>query len=280
MRGAGMRGMVLIAVLWLVAALSILVSGMASSVRGEARLLSQARQRAVAGGVGDAAIHLVLQQMVVRPEPLSRMVFVDTVYHGTPVRVQVMPLNGLIDLNTAELPLLAQLFAVAGGLPRQAADALAQAAVETRQLRTPQGDTQNFEAPEDLLRVPGVDYMLYAKVAPLVVAGERGSGRVNPLAAPVSVLSVLAGGDVGTATRIASSRDAGQVGVDTTGLGAGFLDNGGAQAIRLDAQVPLADGGWLHVSRSVSLNRSVRDGMPWRTFKTEYGFEGVPRKTS
>lgn len=277
---SGQRGMVLIAVLWIVAALSILVTGMVRTVREEARVLSQARQRAVAGGVGDAAIHLVLQQLVESPRPVARIVFVDTVYRGTPVRVQVMPLNGLIDLNTAGVPLLSQLYAVAGGVPRQTAEALAQATVETRSARTPQGVAARFEAPEDLMRVPGVGYELYARLSRLVTAGSRGSGKVNPMAAPFEVLTVLAGGNTAVASRIATLRDAGQEGVDTTALEAGLVDNTAGRMFRLDARVPLADGSWLHVLRSVSLSRSDREGLPWRTFQMDYGFEAMPRKTS
>lgn len=274
------KGMVLIAVLWIVAALSILVTGMVRTVREEARVLSQARQRAVAGAIGDAAIHLVLQQLVESPRPVARIVFVDTLYRGTPVRVQVMPLNGLVDVNTADVPLLSQLYAVAGGVPRQAALALAQTTVEVRGLRTAQGEPARFEAPEDLMRVPGVDYELYARLSRLVTAGGRGSGKVNPMAAPFEVLTVLAGGNAAVASRIAALRDAGQEGVDTTALEAGLVDNTAGRTFRLDARVPLADGSWLHVFRSVSLSGSNREGLPWRTFQMDYGFEAMPRKTS
>lgn len=274
------RGMVLIAVLWIVAALSLLVSGMARTVRSEAQVQSQARLRAVAGGVGDAALHLVLQQLVASAQPPAAMVFVDVVYRGTQVRVQVMPLNGLIDLNTAAAPLLAQMYVVAGGLPRQAAEALAQATVDFRSRRTAQGEAARFEAPEDLMGVPGVGYELYARLSRLVTAGGRGSGRVNPMAAPVEVLTVLAGGNAAVAARIGAQRDAGQAGVDTTALEAGFIDSSAGRLFRLDARVPLADGAWLHVVRSISLNGSDRDGLPWRTFQLDSGFEAVPRKTS
>lgn len=274
------RGMVLIAVLWIVAALSILVTGMAQTVRSEAKVLSQARQRAVAGGVGDAAIHLVLQQLIASPRPVARLVFVDTEYRGTPVRVQVMPLNGLIDINAASAPLLARTYAVAGGLAPQAAEVLAQATVAARNERTPQGQAASFAAPEDLLRVPGMDYQLYARLSRLLTAVGRGSGRINPMAAPTEVLTVLAAGNAALAARIAAQRDAGEEGVDTTMLEAGFVDNGISRAIRLDARVPLADGSWLHVVRSVALTGSNRDGLPWRSFEVDSGFQAVSRKTS
>lgn len=267
------RGMVLIAVLWMVAALSILVTGMTRSVREEARVMALARQRVAAGGIGDAAIHLVLQEMAARTTPLARLVHVDTVYRGTPVRVQIVPLNGLVDINDAPAPLLASLYAVAGGLQRPAAEALAQATLQTRTRRDARGVPERFLATEDLLRVPGVDYPLYARLSRLITAEQRTGGRVNPLAAPPEVLAVLANGNADTAARIAAQRDAGQEGIDTTRLEAGFIATTSAQRFRIDARVPLPDGSWLHVVRGIDLGSQARESLPWRTFYTERWFE-------
>jgi general secretion pathway protein K len=274
-------GMVLIAVLWIVAAISLVVVGMMHSVRQEVRMLSTTRALAVAGGVGEAAIHMALRQLAAQNAPPLRMVTLDLAYRQTPVVVRVMPLNGLIDLNAAQAPLLAALYEVAGGLSRDAAQALAQ---QTIAYRTPSigASAERFEAPEDLLRVPGVDYDRYARLAPLVTAGGGGSGSggVNALAAPVEVLEVLAGGNAGIALRIAASRDAGATGVDTTDLPAAFLENTPAQRYRIEARVPLADGAWLHVARWVALSGGVQERLPWRTFQTEHWVEPAPRKSS
>ena len=45
----GERGLALVAVLWLVAALSLIVTGLVASVRSETRLVSGAREGVVAG---------------------------------------------------------------------------------------------------------------------------------------------------------------------------------------------------------------------------------------
>ena len=58
------HGLALVAVLWLVAALSLIVTGLVASVRSETRLVSSAREGVVAGVAGDAAIHVVLHGMV------------------------------------------------------------------------------------------------------------------------------------------------------------------------------------------------------------------------
>src|SRR5690606_9190434 len=111
---------------------------------------------------------------------------------------------------------------------------------------------------------------LYAKIAPLLTADQPGGDRVNAMAAPETVLLVLAGGDAGKVASMAAQRASGTVGIDTTGLMGEFIDNNAAtQRFRLTARIPLADGGAVVVARSVNLSPSVRDGMPWHTYRFE-----------
>lgn len=270
------HGMALIAVLWIVAALSILVTGMSQAVRGEARLVSSARQVVVAGALGDAAIHLVLQAMVVSTEPLLRLTTVQTQYQGQSIDVQILPLNGLIDINSAPEPLLARLFTMAGGVASADAAGLAHAAVELRATRGALGRPLGFDAPEDLLSVPGFDYDLYANIAPLITADQAGSGQVNPLAAPEGVLVILADGNVARAANMAAERSAGSISIDTTTLTGDYINNAATRRFRLQARVPLLDGGWVLASRSVDLQTASSDGLPWRTFRTEQRLEPRP----
>lgn len=273
------HGVVLIAVLWMVMALSIIVTGLTRNVRDEARMLSVARQTAQAGALADAAIQLVLQGMAFEAKAVDRLTVVQTQYLGQAIAVQVMPLNGLIDINAAQVPLLTRLFTVAGGVPDAAAQSLAEAVVEYRQQRTPQGSFKRFEAPEELMRLPGFSYDLYARLSGLVTADIRGSGLVNALAAPAGVLAVLAGGNAQLAGQIAAQRDSGQVGFDMTGLEAGFIGSGVVRRFRLQARVPLADGSAMLVARYVDLNPRPRDGLPWTTFHMQRDVEPAPRRS-
>ena len=275
------RGMVLIAVLWMVAALSILVTGMTRSVREEVRTLTLSRQSVEGMALGDAAIQLVLQEMVSRPaNAVASLVQVQTVYRGVTMQVQVVPLNGLIDLNSAPEALLVSLYLVAGGLTPESASILAQATVQARQQRDARGAQKRFEAPEDLLQIQGMDYPLYARLSGLVTTDLRGAGKVNPLAAPLGVLTVLAAGNAEVASRIAQGRSAGAAVVDTTALDAAFVQNTSVKRFRFQARVPLADGAWLNVSRSVDLNARGRDGVPWHTFHTSHSIDPFPRQNS
>ena len=270
-------GVVLVAVLWIVMALSIIVTGLSRSVRDEAKMLSAARQGAHASALGDAAIQLVLQQMAVDSKPVDRMVTVPVQYQGQQMAVQVMPLNGLVDINSAQPALLARLLVVAGGLPDSAAGSLAQAIVDYREQRTAQGVQRRFEAVEDLMRVPRVDYDLYARLSGLVTADIPGGGTVNPMAAPSAVLQVLAGGNATMAQQIDTLRQSGQAGVDLTGLDATFIGTGTVRRYRMQARVSVADGGAFIVTRYVDVNPRWRDGLPWTTFHMQREVEPAPR---
>jgi general secretion pathway protein K len=218
----------------------------------------------------------VLQAMAARTQPVARLERVPVAFGGQGIEVEVMPLNGLIDLNRAPTSLLAVLFEVAGQLEPQRASGLARA-VATARIPVPgTAAGPRFEAVEDLLQLPGVDYDLYARLTRLVTTDSAGSGRVNAMAAPAEVLRVLSQGDAGLAERIAASRDAGNAGVDTTALPAAFLDNAAATRFRLVARVALGDGRRLASMRLVDMGRVGRDGVPWRVFHAEEQFEPMP----
>lgn len=263
------QGMALIAVLWLVAALSLMVTGVSGVVRQEAKVVGVAKDKVTAQALGDAAVVMVLQQLAADRTILQEITETSVNYQGTQVAVSVMPLNGLININGASLPLLAALIGVGGGLPEGAAQELAVAILDRRERSSLDGRRpERFEAIEDLMQVPGINYDLYARLAPLITASTTGSGgaTVNPLAAPPQVLRVLANGDEGIAARIAASR--GQPGLDTTGLDANLARPGGAQRrYRITAQVPMADGRIFLVDRSVYFGARTRDGLPWYTFE-------------
>lgn len=273
------QGMVLIAVLWIVAALSIIVTGITRSVREEARMMSLARQGVEFSALGDAAIQLALQEMVSRTVPVGRLTQVDTTYRGISIPVEIMPLNGLININTASVALLSRLYTLAGGVPENAAEILAQATVEARERRDSRGSQVRFEAAEDLLQVPSIDYILYARLSGLITADLRGAGKVNPLAAPLKVLTILASGNAAAASKIAADREAGLEVIDTTALDATLIDSSTVRRFRLQARVPLPSGAGLLVSRSVDLIGRSSDGAPWQTFHSSYGMEPLHRKT-
>jgi general secretion pathway protein K len=267
---------VLVAVLWIVAALSILVTGMVQAQRDEIRLVAAARQTVQGSALGNAAIQLVLQQIAGRVEPVSRMARIEVAYGGLAIPVQVIPLNGLIDLNRAPEQLLAAAFFIAGKVDPERAAVLAKTVIAARTAPAFSPARPRFESIEDLLQVPGVDFALYARLSSVITTDSTGGGRVNPMAAPESVLLVLSGGDAGRAARIAANRDSGGAGVDTTDLPAQFIDAAVSTRFRLVAQVPVPDGRRLLSSRMVEFRRVAPEGVPWRIFQAEDRFEPGP----
>ena len=261
--------MALIAVLWIVAAMAILVAGMGQSVRQQIRVVASARDAVVAQAQADAAIQLTLQALQTAPQPPTAMQAHGVEFGGVPVQVIIQPLNGFIDIDRAPAPLLAALLEVAGGLPAGQAETLAQTLVDWRGSRPDgAGGPYHFEAVEDLLLVPGIDYALLERLRPLITTDEAGGGQVNPLAANADVLAVLARGNTARAAQIAAARDAGQTGIDTTALDSRFLATGSTGRYRLEARVPAGEGRIEAFSRTVALGENP-SGVPWRTLRTE-----------
>ena len=266
------RGMALIAVLWIVAALAILATGMTQSVRQQVRVTALTLDAVAAQAVGDGAIALALQALQTMPQRPQQAVTETVTYGGADIAVEVMPLDGLISLNGASVPLLTALLQVAGGLPAPQAEALAQQLDDWRAGRGGELGTpvpRHFEAPEDLLLVPGVDYALYARLAPLVSADLGGASRVNPQAAPPGVLAVLADGNQARVAAYLGQRASGQPGLDTTGFQTAFIDTAGSNLYRLRASVPLEAGKMLHLTQDVALGSGSSRIAPWRVLRTD-----------
>ena len=259
------RGVAMVAVLWVVAALSILVTGLVQTQREEIRTASSARQRLKADAVGQGAIYLAVQALLAQVRQPDRLYRITMPYDGVEVMVEVQPFTGLVDINIAPAPLLAALFTVNGGVDPATSERLAAAVVAMREAR-PAEPPPRFKAPEELLNVEGIDYDLYARLAHLVTADSRGSGRINPLAASPEVLLLLAGGDQGLANQTAAKRDAGVAGMDTTGLQTAFTDESASSRLRFKAYVPFPDGS-VAVVRDIDISPVAEGTAPWRTLR-------------
>ncbi|MBS0402855.1 MAG: general secretion pathway protein GspK, partial [Proteobacteria bacterium] len=118
-------GMALIAVLWIVAALSLMVIGVTGTVRQQVQAAGNQRDQISGRALGEAAAALVVQQLQVERQRPTGLVEVPVSYGGVEMSVQVAPLDGLISLNGAPPDLLAALLQVAGGLPVAQAQELA-----------------------------------------------------------------------------------------------------------------------------------------------------------
>lgn len=260
------RGMALIAVLWLVASMSLIIAGVVRSVRSEIQSTGTQRQLTLGGASADAAILLALQRLQMRPNALPKDMQTLTVsFDNASYAVQVMPLNGLLDINNAPVNLLADLYQFVANVSPDAALNLAQATLATRQTKSAKGRTLGFDAVPDLMRVPSMRYEVYVKVAPLLTADiKNGSGRINPLAAPLPLLGVLASGNQVRADHFASQRNANTAILDTSFFKPELIEMAASNYLALQVDVPLPDG---HVTRKawrVFWGSDAQSGLPWR----------------
>jgi len=280
------HGLALVAVLWIAAALMITATGVVYAVRNEVRTVASFRELAVAGALGDAGVLLVARELAAAAKQEGRLQQYDTQFEQAVVGVRVVPLTGLIDLNAAAEPLLTDLIAVAGGMDQSQAAPLAQRIIDWRDADEqphPQGAEDAayaaagspfrtrggpFESPEDLLQVLGIDFDLYGRLRPLITVHFRGAGRVDPAAAPLSVLRVLASGNEQIAVDYANAREASGALADTTRFPAAYVARAQSPRYLVEAAVQLSNGARL-VTRKVLDIATAGDGLPWQTLWAE-----------
>lgn len=273
-------GMALLAVLWLVAALSVMVSGLLHVVRSETRIAAQVRLGVVNSGLADAAIRLVLQELSAAPNKSTNTIQTTTIsVFGKDVQVEVIPLNGYIDLNNASENLLSDVFEFGAGMAGGQARSMAAAAVQARSTKGADGTLVGFHSVEDLLQLPGFQYSAYAKINKLLTVDLFGSGRVNPLAAPMGTLLILAKGDQTRAQQLFESQRANPETMDTTQLTAAHLDKASSGQFVLHASVAIADQLSFVRSWRVDLSSSAF-GLPWRVLGMDAGMVLDTRPTS
>ena len=271
------RGVALIAVLWLVSAMGLIITGVVQSVRSEVRTVGLQRQAVVTNALADAAILLTLQHLhAFKIEPKGSVQTIPVQFDGQTRDVSVIPMNGLINLNQAPVSLLADMYRFAGELAPDAAQALAQATLDFRQFKNTKGQLQGFDAKEDLLRVPTMSYELYAKVVDLVTVDiKETSGRVNPLAAPSGVLKILTGGDSARAAVLESKRNVDPAVVDTSFLKPQHIEMTSSRSLRLQVQIELPGGGMAAKAWHVYWGDDPRSGLPWRLLSTHQSLQAA-----
>jgi len=269
-------GMALIMVLWVTAALSIVVTGIGYAVRADVRQAAALRDSASARALGRAAIILALQELsATNTRQLDRPQQARVTYGGMAIDVLALPLNGLVDINRAPVALLSALLQHAGEMAPDAAQNLAAGLVQLRSTRAPQGNDGLFDAIEDLLEVPGVDYELYARLAPLITVNAGSGGQVNPYAAPVPLLRVLAAGNDAAVAAFMTGRDSGAA--DTSGFNPAFLTAQGSSRLRFHALLAgLPQAEVSKVTCEAGLVGSRTEAVPWSLAQCEYQIQAGP----
>lgn len=247
-------GMALILVLWIVAALAIFASSLGGVVRQEAAVGGVTRQMIEGRAVGEAAIYQVLQRMAVKPTEFREFGSVSIPLGGKIVEVDIVPWTGLININGAPPALLSGLLVQAAGMGRGAADELAQAIVQARS--GPGGQTLQrspWEAPEDLLQVPGMTYAIFSGLRDFVVADAGGRSGLNPAAAPDVLRNWLESADAA----------------------APFRQSVSGPRYSLVARVPFEGSGVAQITMQVFVQGGMGGGrLPWAVLSASQAWRG------
>lgn len=206
------RGIALVIVLWIVAALSLLVAAFNASLRTTLRVevaeTVTARRTALSwAGVEIAALRMIDADEFNRwrPGPAGQSVELD----GATLQITIADHGGRVDLNLADEKVLRGLFGQIAGDERLAA-VLADRVLDWRDIdrdrRENGGERGDYVAgqlpwgPADgdflsramLHRLLGVDATLASKLMPLITVYSR-DGKINPGTAPRQVLAAIPG---------------------------------------------------------------------------------------
>ncbi len=189
-------GVALALLLWFVAALALLVSGLALTAKTDIRTaqLQMLQAQVAAAAEGAALIYLQrLGELTEEGEPLPPQVQVGEME----VHLRLVPASGLIDYRQANDELLLQLFTTAAGLETGEAASLVESVIQWRaaalevEPHRASGEAVGINVLEDLMAVPGISREIFERIRPLITV--RGNGaEVDTSVAPVEVLQVLA----------------------------------------------------------------------------------------
>jgi len=278
-------GVALAVLLWFIAAMSLLVSGILYQVKNDMKISQWELQKAQAEALGDGASNLALAQLSDgEAEDIGRLVVVESELEGSHIITELISISGLLDINSLSKDGLISLFVHGASLEEAQAEQLAANVLDWRsynQLRRPEVESAyrgstgklarfgRFEAPEDLLQVLGVTRDIYEKLSATIYAGEKDVNNVNLAFAPFSVLMVLAQGDEALAVEWESQRELFQSGNRPPELTGFVTGNQVIPVYRSSSFVKMADGQWMKRVRWADIGAKGRDYLPWRIVRTE-----------
>lgn len=251
------RGVALGIVVWFIAGMALLVSGIIAEAKIDTRLAQLHYFRAQSVAAGDGAIHLAMAEQVARKQSgqqgSSRSA--DVQIGGNIVAIRIIPSALLVNISTENVRGLSALFAHAesfdenDGQWQSSSEQLARSVIAYRDGSAEYRGSQFFSL-EDLMRVPGIDRGVYDAVRDYIVTE--------------SLAGTPAGQNQNKGNKLTSLQAA------MTGEGA-LLDGNvqhRADMLRVDAVVELGGQQWLR-RRWVATSGGERSGLPWKIIRSE-----------
>jgi len=250
-------GVALAIVVWFIAGMTLLVSGIVSEAKIDTRMAQLHYFRAQASAAGDGAIRLALAAQLGQKASgqagttgsLSYQVGIKT------VEVRMIPAGFFVNISSAAVEDLRQLFAATAADGQASPEALAQAVVAYRDGVNINGGKKNrpneFYAIEDILKVPGISRQVFDRVRDYVVVAPLSGGSDGK---PVPVQ-----------TRLNH--------IDQALNGDGPLANNAVQhtadKLRIDAVVNLGDHQWLRRQWIALGDSGSASALPWQVIRIE-----------
>jgi len=206
------RGVALVAVLWMLALLSVIAGSLVFTTRTELAIAGNVVSMAQAEAAADAGVYKAIGELLSpRPnDPLSwkaNGLVHPWEFGGARLAIMIADEGGKVDLNSVDPQLLKNLF-VSRGVGETAAESLVDAIADWRDpdsLRRLHGAEKedylaaglkygpantNFTAIEELRQVLGMSDSLYLMLAPLVTVFS-GQAGINPASAARDILLAL-----------------------------------------------------------------------------------------
>ncbi len=252
------RGVVLGIVVWFIAGMALLVSGIIAEARVDTRMAQLHYFRAQAAAAGDGAINMALAEQEGRRSSGQRVANRLQNYQigQRSVEVRMIPGGVFVNISSEDEEGLRALFRLGaveardyGHVWGESPASLAAAVIEFRDGLGGRGG-KLFHSPEDLLRVPGVSRGVYDAVRNYITVGDLADGFQSNAETVESRLEHL---------RFAVA-------------GEGVVTQGAAQhaakSLRIDAIVNIGEKKWLR-RRWATLEDSGFSLLPWRYVRTE-----------
>ena len=259
MRRAGkraQRGVALAIVVWFVAGMSLLVAGIVLASRSDVRLAQMHAAKAQANAVGDGGVNLLMADIFEgRFTARGGAVLPRGRYQlgDTEVTVVAVPVDWLVDINTAPAALLARALRFSRATEQDRAQELALAVVQWRSARAENGRVQRFQAVEDLLGVNGVNRTTLDSLRDYIAAPGLNGGLSQPGQRAQRIMQsvrALSPANLAAAIEVSSPAPSARAG-----------------GYRVDAIIEVGGRHWLR-RRWVS-NTGSRSGLPWSVVRTE-----------